>query len=296
MTTTGDTWGGLFENFSGTVKNVNLTNVYINVSSYSCSAGGIATINSGTIENCTVSGIISNYVQRGFSISGGIAGENTSEGKVDNCTFSGSVFASSAESANPYLLNTLPYAGGVVGHNRGEVLNSSSNGKVSSYPYHGAAGGIAGHNEGTVAGCKSGSDVSCYARGPDAGGVVGDNYGKVIGSASSGSVSSYNSNNTFYASAGGIVARNESILVSIIEDIPVYSYGSVKDCSKTSGKVTITNTKSPYAFAGGIIGVISEAETTSGNTFSKAATGQQWGIGNDLRVNGPSNDGAAPID
>jgi hypothetical protein len=284
MTITGDVvLAGLFEQLTTgeTVKNLNLTNVYI-VSALPCNAGGIATLNSGAIENCTVSGVISTYVQRGFSNSGGIAGENNSSGKVDNCTFSGSVFASSAESANPYLLDAFPYAGGAVGYNGGEVLNSSSNGKVSSYPYHGVAGGIAGRNAGTVAGCKSGSDVSCYARGPDAGGVVGLNYdcGEVIDSSSSSSVSSYNSNNTWFASAGGIVARN---------------YGSVKDCLKTSGKITITNTKSPYAFAGGIIGA-SEAETISGNTFSRAGTGQQWGTGLDSRVNGPSNDGATPID
>jgi hypothetical protein len=272
-------WPGLFGTIAGgTVKNVNVTNVYIVSSS---KAGAIVGMNSGgTIENCTASGIISVYVQRGFSYNGGIVGENS--GSVDSCTFSGSVFSSSSESTDSFLLDTFPYAGGVVGYNGGEVLNSSSNGRVSSYPYHGAAGGIAGRNEGTVARCKSGSDVSSHARGPDAGGVVGYNFGEVLSSSSSGSVSSYNSNNTWYATAGGIVARNDKS-------------GSVENCFKTSGKIIITNTKSQYAFAGGIIGVLSDGAKTMSNTFSRTATGQQWGIGYD-RGNGPSNDGATPTD
>jgi hypothetical protein len=293
MTITGDFgWAGLFSSVEGTIKNLNLTNVYINVSptTYACSVGAIVGFihdDDTAIENCTASGIISAFVQKGRSMTGGIVGENY--GRIDNCTFSGSVFSSASESANPFIPNILPFAGGIVGVNLGEVMNSSSNGRVSSYPYGGAAGGIAGsngyvgNNEGTVVNCKSGSDVSSYAQGPDAGGVVGHNYNMVLSSSSSGSVSSYNSNNTWYAAAGGIVARNYS--------------GNVEDCSKTSGKITITNTKSQYAFAGGIIGTISEAETISGNTFSRAATGQQWGIGYDSRKNGDtSNDGATPTD
>jgi hypothetical protein len=280
-----DTAGLLSLHHDGIVKNVHLTNVYINVSSdATCNAGGIAPsiYSDSSIENCTASGVISAYAQSGYSVSGGIVGVN--DGRIDNCAFSGSVFSSSADSSNPFLLDTISYAGGVTGFNQGEVLNSSSNGRVASYPYTGAAGGVVGRNEATVASCKSGSDVSAYARGPDAGGVAGENRGEVVDSSSSGSVSSYNSNNTWFASAGGIVARN---------------YGSVQDCFKTSGRIVITNTKSQYAFAGGVIGAVSaEAETISisGNTFSRAATGQQWGIGSDFRVRSPSNDGATPID
>ena len=109
------------------------------------------------------------------------------------------------------------------------------------------------------------------------GGIVGDNKGTVSGCTFDG--------NIIASSVGGIAGRNS---------------GTVTDCHKLSGSVS---TDGMTVYAGGIIGYIYTTTgnytnvTVSGNTFSIAATGQQWGIGFDPRQSpvGPSNNGATPI-
>jgi len=73
------------------------------------------------------------------------------------------------------------------------------------------------------------------------------------------------------------------------------------DCHKLNGSVS---TRGITAYAGGIVGYIDTPYNIytdvimTGNTFSRAATGQQWGIGYDPRLSpaAPSNNGAIPID
>ena len=78
---------GLFAQLSSsaTVKNLNLSNCEIRYNNtFDSSVGGIAGRNYGTIENCTVTGIVSNYGNH-YNV-GGIVGENLGTGKVINCT------------------------------------------------------------------------------------------------------------------------------------------------------------------------------------------------------------------
>jgi hypothetical protein len=108
------------------------------------------------------------------------------------------------------------------------------------------------------------------------GGVIGDNK-------NTGTVSSCTFEGDIIAAiVGGIVGGNS---------------GTVSNCHKLSGSVIITTGDEEYA--GGIIGYVFSSDVTiTGNTFSKAATGQDWGIGYDPRQSprGPSNNGATPID
>ena len=104
------------------------------------------------------------------------------------------------------------------------------------------------------------------------GGIVGENRGTVTGCTFNGDATA--------ALVGGIVGGNG---------------GTVTNCHKPVGKVT---TEGITLYEGGVIGVIfpSSSVTISGNTFSRSATGQEWGIGNDTRLSpaAPSNNGVTP--
>ena len=140
------------------------------------------------------------------------------------------------------------YAGGLVGYNSGDILNSYATGNVSatststSIYFSAYAGGLVGYNSGDIlnsyaTGNVSATSSSSYAY---AGGLVGYNYyGIITNSYATGNVSATDSP---YAYAGGLVGRNDdgSILNS-------YATGEV------SATATATST-SAYAYAGGLVG------------------------------------------
>jgi hypothetical protein len=200
--------------------------------------------------------------------------------------------------ANVHIDVTAPYTGGVVGSNRGTVSDCTSNGNITSrapysyshYLYGSSAGGIVGDNDGTVLNCASSCNVTASSSPYEAvaGGVVGHNWsgGTVSGCTSNGgNVNSSSSSPSYPHSsyAGGVVGDN---------------YGTVSDCHKSNGRVSssiTTSTVTTYAtaYAGGVIGGL-ESGTVSDCTFSRSATGQQWGIGgvNTMgQIGAPSNDG-----
>ena len=252
---------GLFGyiNSVATVKNINLTNVHINVSSssFAC-AGSIAGGNEGTISNCTSNGNVITSVPADLSvtsvIAGGAVGYNT--GAVSNCAFNGGVSATvtGAGGGGDISLYGAASAGGIVGANTGKISNCTSNGSVSTSGHNGgSAGGIVGASEGNVSNCESNGSVSAssYYKRTEAGGIAGANG------------------------------------------------GAVTNCNKPTGSVKVvivsnesTQTRSQYE--GGIIGYLeySSPHVISGNTYNKTATGQQWGIGYDDRITppGPSDD------
>jgi hypothetical protein len=194
--TEGDAFAGLFGyiDTGGTVKGVHLSGVYVSssassysyYSSYSAYAGGIAGVNSGTIENCESSGTVSASASSSsssyaaHSSAGGIAGWNY--GTIENCESSGTVSSSSS------FYHT--YAGGIAGWNGGTIENCESSGTVSSssssYYYFAYAGGIAGINDGTIENCESSGTVSASASSSSssAGGIAGINNGNIGNSTS----------------------------------------------------------------------------------------------------------------
>ena len=158
-------YNGLFGCIDGgTVSNLNLTEVDINISGASGFTGAVAGHNKGVVEHCDVS------VAGGAAIKcpaqvGGVVGTN--EGTVEHCTVSGTV--------------TGEYGvGGVVGINGGTVQNCTASGSVKgtlmTMGAPGAVGGVAGVNQGQVQHCTS----SCSVEGISfeilgIGGVVGLN-------------------------------------------------------------------------------------------------------------------------
>jgi len=116
----------------------------------------------------------------------------------------------------------------------------------------------------------------------DCGGIVGDNRGTVSGCTFEGLIIS--------TVVGGIAGANS---------------GTVTDCHNLVGSVSTggLTIEERTVYAGGIIGQIYTNTSNyndvivTGNTFSRAATGQQWGIGNDPRQTpaAPSNNGTTPL-
>ena len=142
----------------GTVKNVKLENVNITGDGYF--VGGVAGTNYGTIENCSVDGTLTNYVQ----YLGGVVGNNY--GSIIGCSSSGTI------------TGTGPNVGGIGGQSVGGTIMACYS--VANIKGRSSSGGVLGQtNRETVV-------IACYhAKGnvtgeqSRIGGVIGWNYGKV---------------------------------------------------------------------------------------------------------------------
>jgi hypothetical protein len=219
---------GLFGYNGGTIKNVNLSDVYVSSSSSSSyersHAGGLVGLNSGTSENCTSSGDVSSSSSLSFDSVGGLVGWN--HGTIENCKSSGDVSSSSSSSSSSYV-------GGLVGYNSGTIENNcTSSGDVSSssysYSYFSYAGGLVGLNYGTIENCTSSGDVSSFS----AGGLVGENRGTIENCTSSGDVS-------FVSVGGGLVG---------------YNSGTIENNCTSSGDVSSSSSDCFYSHGGGLVG------------------------------------------
>jgi len=153
----------------GTVKNLGVEGININISEDIQSVGGIMGINYGTVENCYVTGTVS-----GARTVGGVVGFNT--GTVSNCYSTATVISSND-------------AGGIAGANFSTVSNCYSTGGVSGTTN---VGGVVGQNgpgidiDAIVKNCYSIGNISGNN---SVGGVVGANRGMVSNSYAMGNVS-----------------------------------------------------------------------------------------------------------
>jgi hypothetical protein len=146
---------GLFRANFGTLKNINLEDVYI--SSSESYTGGLVGWNDrgGTIESCTISGNVSSTDTN----TGGLVGRN--EGTIESCTTSANAVGTSN-------------VGGFAGMNYGtiESCTTSANAVGTSN-----VGGFAGMNYGTIKSCTASGSVA----GGDRGGFVCVNmYGTLV--------------------------------------------------------------------------------------------------------------------
>lgn len=145
----------------GTVKNLNLTDVNINVTTSKLAGGAIGLMVEGaTAENITVSGAIT-----GYDGVGGIVGRMIISGTITGCTNNASV--------------TSPYGGigGIVGKAYYEdntntelfssITNCTNNGTITAPMY---VGGIVGLARSNVTGCTNNGPV---VGGTQTGGIVG---------------------------------------------------------------------------------------------------------------------------
>lgn len=224
---------GLFADvYQGTIKNLNLTNVYIEVSGDSSRVGGIAGMASKTqILDCKVDGTLIGY--DGYY--GGIAG--SASGTISGCEFAGTVKAAK-DMENGQA--GQGYFGGIAGDFSSAVVGT---GDESADDFEGITNCV---NRGTITVEKG------YASARAAGGIAGSNSARITGCTNEGTVEAKAAEDateekgTAALSIGGIAG---SFVVAVLgED------GVLSDCENI-GTVT-----SDSANAGGIVGTVDLAD------------------------------------
>ena len=247
----GDYYGLFAYTHRAAIKNLNLTNAYIEISGDSSRTGGIVGYAGLTqIQDCTVDGTVLGY--DGYY--GGIAG--SASGTISGCVFSGTLKAvkesENGHSGQAYLggitgdfLSALSaedeesedseeFAGIVNCTNRGSI--EAEKGSASAH----ALGGIAGTNSARITDCVNEGTVEAKANGEDSegtslsvGGITGDFSVVVMGE--DGILSGCTNNGTVIsdnANTGGITG-------SVYLSDPRYTV-TIENC-KNAGKVFSTN-------------------------------------------------------
>ena len=112
-------------------------------------------------------------------------------------------------------INSKYYSGGIVAYNKGQIINCTNSGSVSSYSsyYSSYSGGIAGENRGTVSNCTNSGSVSSSSNSNSysysySGGIVGYNHGTVSYCTNSGSATGYYSAGIVKENSGGGTITN----------------------------------------------------------------------------------------
>ncbi len=229
----------------GTVKNLNLTDVSINVADSECAGGAIGVLTgNGTADSITVSGSIS--AKRG---NGGVVGRMLVSGTISNCINNATMTATGGANL-----------GGIVGaaYYTAEsktmiISNCTNNGTVSGSA--GGVGGIVGLSAANVSHCTNTAVVS--AKGASVGGIVGEqqNYGSIINCTNSAKVA-VSADSGQYGTGGivGWIRYNGTA-----DNYPLKGVVEVKN-NTNSGEVVGASD------AGGIVGTVYHAAEVSGNT------------------------------
>jgi filamentous hemagglutinin family protein len=300
------TTAGLFAEIgnAATVRDLLLRNANVSLTSNSGAVGALAADNYGTIDDVSVTGMVTG----GF-------GENVG-GMVGMNYFGGTIVDSGAldSVASGYQSHT----GGLVGEDVGTIARSSSNGDVTA-GYLSSAGGLVGFEDGTVtlsdatgtvnagyesnagglAGYADGTITSSYAQGAvtggydsRAGGLVGYNAGTITGDYAKGSVTAG------YASyAGGLVGHNEGAITdafargsesataaSDLGGLVGYNNGTIADAYSTGGQTDSGGT------IGGLIGFDNSAPGSLTDTYwvkrTSGVTNGTDGAGNEANDSG----------
>ena len=219
--TTQRAYEGLFGYNQGTIDNVKLTSVNLNVTAVNqnSSVGGLAGYNKGTISNSEVSGTITTNPHSSSyeSFTGGITGFNHSNGtitsttnnaSVDGINYVGGIVASNEGSLNGLVnngsVNSTTYGAGIVALSNAGLTNCTNNGNITSSSYTaGIVASLPNPSAVVISQCKNTGTISTQSH---AGGIVGSktgssNYLTINKCANYGSVSS--SVSSYYL--GGII-------------------------------------------------------------------------------------------
>ena len=246
-TYTGDKAVGLFGVVNGgTVKNLVLSNVNINVPSNECAGGAIGLM----VHNATASGIAVSGSVTGAKGVGGIVGRMTVEGTISDCDNSASVTGSGYN------------VGGIVGaayytakDKSMEITGCGNTGKVVGSS---GIGGIVGLSAADVSGCTNTGAVTGSAY--SIGGIVGEQKaaGSITGCTNTADITNTNENADGYGT-GGIVGWVRYATSDEASSYPKMEIIKVTG-NRNDGK-TITGSSD----AGGIIGTLYNAGVVTGN-------------------------------
>ncbi len=153
---------GVFNNLKGTVKNLNMENMYRSNDVTESTFGVLANTTEGKIINCHVKNV--NIEANDKDNIGLITGELKNRGLIENCSAEGEI-------AGRW------YLGGIVGKSYGEVKGCTFKGKLIING--GNAGGIVGKSYGTISNCSSSGEIENKGDSYYIGGIVGTLYGNV---------------------------------------------------------------------------------------------------------------------
>ncbi|MCL2805324.1 MAG: hypothetical protein FWD26_05235 [Treponema sp.] len=192
----------------GVIKNVRLVEVQI-TSSFT---GGIAGTNSGTIDNCFVSGRIDVLE---YGTAGGIVYRNSDGGTVKNCNTDVMIVGLWQDGS----------LGGIAGFNNGVIKNSYSTGNITGDSNTTIIGGITGQLNGGVV-------ANCYSTGKITG---SGSVGGIVGSMSQGIIENCFSTGDIEGDVGtggvvGYISRNDNVIVQ-----NCYTISNVKGASSVGG-------------------------------------------------------------
>ena len=230
----------------GTVKNLKLENVNINVSESELAGGAVGLlVNSGIVDNITVSGTVS--AKRG---NGGIVGRVLKSGTISNCI------------NNAIINGTGANVGGIVGaayytENDKEmaISNCTNNGAIIGNAS--GVGGIAGLSAAAISACKNSGNITggTYS----VGGIAGEyqSYGSVTDCSNTANVTTTVTLGTGNFGTGGIVGwirYNENP-----KNYPLTKPIEIKNNANT-GNVSSTGDS-----AGGIVGHVHCKAVITGN-------------------------------
>jgi len=108
---------GLFTKNSGTIKNLNVQGIVAALGNNNY-VGMIAGFNTGTIQDCTVTGYYVVYTSYPSSYAGGITAINYSNGVILNCTVNGNVYSTGGK--GPFA--ALNYGTVILSTHNGQLL------------------------------------------------------------------------------------------------------------------------------------------------------------------------------
>jgi filamentous hemagglutinin family protein len=300
------TTAGLFAEIgnAGTVRDLVLRNANVSLTSDSGAVGALAADNYGTIDDVSVTGMVTG----GFSENvGGLVGMNY---------FGGTIVDSGA--LDSVTSGYQSHTGGLAGEDVGTIARSYSNGDVTA-GYLSSAGGLVGFEDGTVTlsdatgtlnagyesnagglvGYADGTITTSYAQGAvtggydsRAGGLIGYNAGTITSDYAKGSVTAG------YASyVGGLVGHNEGAITdafargsetataaSDVGGLVGYNNGTIADAYSTGGQADSGGT------IGGLIGFDNSAPGSLTDTYwvkrTSGVTNGADGAGNETNDSG----------
>ncbi|MBP7052018.1 MAG: PASTA domain-containing protein [Phycisphaerae bacterium] len=148
----------------GFVYELRLEDVWM-LGSGDTSVGGLAAENDGVVMRCAVTGTL--HGSENTLNLGGLVGTNT--GIIEYCSVDAAVHGSPREQADPQAAPRN--VGGVVGCNKGDLIDSYARGEVSGLA---RIGGLLGANEGSVAGSYAAVHITTSEQ-ENVGGLIGYN-------------------------------------------------------------------------------------------------------------------------
>ncbi len=159
---------GIFASLQGTVKDLNLSEAYLEISGYGAKVGGVAGYlrnREGLIENCTVNANIFCYDGAYGGIVGSLVDGNRIGGEavfdpenaptVTGCVFEGAL--------TQYKADSLSYLGGIAGESSGFITDCVNRGTLSfgAADVDAAGGIVARANSGRISDCRNPGDLIC---------------------------------------------------------------------------------------------------------------------------------------